>query len=398
MMNKKPKKAKPSVRIKKPLPTHSAREVTEAAAPKHICIVTPHLIDHGPLHETAGAITGLARTLSAAGNRVTLLLVPDFNSIDEGGITHLKNHFYDNHLVEFEVLQEARDLLPGLTYPQKKSVAVYYHLKEKPYDGVYFALEGGLAYYSLLAKETGLFSPRPEIVVLSQSPQLWLSEADRFFLNSVDQLSVHHMEKMSLAWADRVVFQSNAVKAWVAAKAWPLPKDAKVIPPVLPLEWIVPRRDIVSGSASHSAPREIVLMCLWNFRDGLTLACDMLDKLAEDVDQELTVTGFGWFGQILGEHTGGMLVRRSRQWPFRLKLFPHTSIRQIIEYCARTNCLAVIPAWDSASGFWVSACLAAGIPFVTTDAGANGELVPREMRATRTAPVNPKSLSVAVKR
>ena len=370
----------------------------KAAAARHICIVTPHLIDHGPLHEVAGAITGLARSLTAAGNRVTLLFVPEFNSVDEGGVTHLKNHFYDNHLVELEVLLEARDLLPALTYPQKKSVAVYYHIKDKPYDGVYFALEGGLAYYSLLAKETGMFSPRPEMVVLAQSPQLWLSEADRFFLNSVDQLSIHHMEKMSLAWADRVVFLSKSVKSWVSAKAWPLAKVTEVIPPPLPLEWTVPLRGVDQGTASRPPPREVALLCLWNFKDGLTLACDMLDKLAEDAGEELTVTAFGWFSQILGEHTGGMLVRRSRQWPFRLKLFPHTSIRQIIEYCASNNCLAVIPAWESASGFWVSACLAAGIPFVTTDAGANGEFVPQAMRAARTTPANPKSLAVAVRR
>ena len=173
-------------------PNSKADKSAKPNPARNICIVAPHLIDHGPLHETAGAMTGLARVLSAAGNRVTLLFVPEFNTVDDGGINFLKDYFYDNHLVELEVLLEARDLLPSLTYPQKKSVAVYYYLKDKGFDGVYFALEGGLSYYSLIAADTGMFAERPEIAVVAQSPLMWLGEADRFFLRNVDELSVHH--------------------------------------------------------------------------------------------------------------------------------------------------------------------------------------------------------------
>ena len=363
---------------------------------RNICIVTPHLIDHGPLHETAGAMSGLARVLSAAGNRVTLLFVPEFNSVDEGGINFLKDYFYDNHLIELDVLLEARDLLPSLTYPQKKSVAVYYYLKDRDFDGVYFALEGGLAYYSLIAVDTGMFEQRPEISVVAQSPLLWLSEADRFFLRNVDELSVHHMEKMSLELADCAVCLSEATKTWFEKASWKLPKKTDVITALLPSEWsnLPAIRDL--DHHRNGPIREIALLALWNFRDGLTLVCDALDELSKDSPPDVSITAFGWFGQILGEHTGGMLVRRARRWPFRLQIFPHTSVRQILEYCASNNVLAVIPAWESASGYWVSACLKGRIPFVATEAGANGELVPAELKPGAVTKVSAKALSAAI--
>ena len=368
----------------------------QASPARHICIVTGNLIDNGPLLETAGSITGLARALVAGGNRVTVLFVPEYGTVSEGGATFLKNHFYDTHLVELEVLTEARDLLPGLTYPQKKSVAVYYTICERSFDIVYFALEGGLAFYPLVACDTGVYANPPQMVVLAQSPLLWLSEADRFFLATIDQLSIHHMEKMSLALADNVVCASEALRAWFVSKGWQLPDRTEVLEAPLPLEWTVPiqRPDETEGEVR---PREIALLSLWNFRDGLTLACDMLDQLAKQELPPLAVTGFGWFGRILGEHTGGMLLRRGRRWPFALKLFPHASVRQMIQYCVNNNVLAVIPAWASCSGFWVRACLDAGISFVTTDVGANAEAVPPDKRSTHVAPADAKALATRVR-
>lgn len=338
---------------------------------------------------------GIAQALAAAGNEVTLLWIPEPGQISEDEASKLADAYYDLHLIRLDILQQGKDLLPYLGYPQKKSAAVYYHLKEQNYDAVFFALEGGLAYYSLIARELGLFEDGPELAIVAQSPLLWLSEADHFFLSHLDHLACHHMEKMCVELADEVVCLSKSFVKWLKSHGWASRRPPKVIPSPLPREWRVRHRN---GTGSTVPPREIVLLAGGNYREGLTVACDMLDELANLAEGPLTVTAFGWFSQILGEHTGGMLVRRARRWPFKLQLFPSASVRQVIEYCVQRHALAVVPALAASSGHHIAACLDAGIPFVAIDTAPNDELVPSKGKSSQLAPARPKEFAAQVNR
>ena len=77
------------------------------------------------------------------------------------------------------------------------SFGVYSYLKRNQFSEVYVPLEEGLAYYSLLAKETAVYSTGPTINVVALCPIQWLSEVDRFFYWTVDN-------SRSSSWRDIV--------------------------------------------------------------------------------------------------------------------------------------------------------------------------------------------------
>ncbi|WP_189555027.1 glycosyltransferase, partial [Mesorhizobium sp. M1C.F.Ca.ET.204.01.1.1] len=116
-----------------------------------------------------------------------------------------------------------------------------------------------------------------------------------------------------------------------------------------------------------------VVLAGWRVRDGLTLLCDALDTLAPTAPEGLTVTAFGPFGRIMGEHSGGLLLRRAERWPFKLNLLPDADLNARLDHAARTGGLAVVPARAASTGGVVAACIAAGLPVVATNVGANAE-------------------------
>jgi glycosyltransferase involved in cell wall biosynthesis len=340
-------------------------------------------------------MSAIAETLASQGNEVTILWVPDTRLVSEEEINRIKNYYYDYFLITFEVLTASKDLPPSLSYPERRSAAVYQYLKEHKFDVLYFALEGGISYYTMMGKETGLFAPRPVLVIVAHLPILWLSESDRFFLRHLDQVAVAHMEKLSVELADRLICVSTAIQDWMIAHNWKLPQQVDVLPPLAP-EHRRLRADFVFDRSGMEHCDEIALLAGPEFRDGITLFCDAVDQLAKTDIARLKVTAFGPFGQCLGEHTGGMLLRRARRWSFELQIIPRLSYREILEYLYANRVLAVVPSLASATGHWVSACLDSTIPFVTTAVGANAECFLPNPRAPQLAEPEPKRLAAKI--
>ena len=172
-------------------------------------------MEWGACIEVGASMSAIAETLVSQGNEVTLLWVPVAEVIDEKEITRIKDYYYDQFLITVEVLHRAAGLPPNLEHLEGRSAAVYYFLKQQAFDAVYFALEGGLAYYTMLGKETGLFAPRPSLVIVAHSPMLWFSQADKFFFRQWSQASIAHMEKLSVELADRLICVSKHIQAWM---------------------------------------------------------------------------------------------------------------------------------------------------------------------------------------
>jgi glycosyltransferase involved in cell wall biosynthesis len=369
-----------------PPPSHRVRKS------KSICVVTEDFIDWGPRLEVGASMSAIAEALVSEGNEVTLLWVPDTQLVDEDEIRKIKDYYYDNFLITVEVLTNSKGLLPNQNYPARKSASVYYYLKENSFSAVYFALEGGLSYYTMIGKETDLFAPRPALVVVAHSPVQWLSEADRFFLGHREHISVAHMEKFSVGLADRLICVSKGIRNWMVSHGWKLPNRVDVLPTLFPSQWRLHANTQFKRTISGHC-EEIALLAGPDFRDGLTLFCDALDELAKADIARLKVTAFGPFGQILGEHTGGMLLRRARRWPFDVHIIPRLRYREILEFLSANRALAVIPSLASATGHWAAACLDSGIPFIATAVGANEELLSPNPDAPQLARAEPKHLA-----
>ncbi len=366
-----------------------------AHRPKNICIVTGDLMEWGPYVEVGASVAAIAETLVSQGDEATILWVPGLQQIDEEEITRIKNYYYDQFLITVEVLAASTGLPPNLEHLEGRSAAVYYFLKEHAFDAVYFSLEGGLAYYTMIGKEMGLFAPSPTLVIIAHSPIQWLSESDRFFFRQWNQVAVAHMEKLSVELADRLVCVSNHIKEWMITRGWKLPDRVDVLPPLAP----TPRRLRADFQVTRTVAEpcdEIVLLAGPEFRDGLGLFCDAVDELAKAGLPRLKLTAFGPFGQHLGEHTGGMLLRRARRWPFDVQIIPRLQYRDIVEYLSLNRALAVIPSLASETGHWVATCLDSGIPFVATAVGANTELFTAAQRAPQLVEPLPKQLAAKV--
>jgi glycosyltransferase involved in cell wall biosynthesis len=358
-------------------PSSLAKQKTSPVTrrPLNLCIVTQELFGWNEPGEASAALHGLAQQCAAMGETVTLVWIPPFgekNRLDATQAEKLQDYFARNYLITLKILTGSLHLLPVFYSNDKASVAIYHYLKEENFDVVYFALEGGLGYYSLLAAEMGLFRPRPKIYVLAHAPLIWQAESDRYFLQNVPQVAVAHMEKYCAATADGLISPTEFMFRWLRQKEWALPAETCVIPDNRPFEWSgreEPHR------LAERIPNELVFFSGPEFHRGLTLFCDVLDTLAKRPLPPITITLLGRFGRILGEHTGGMLIRRARRWPFDLRMLPRLTEHECLGYLKHRNCLAVIPNFAANAPLAVATCLEEGIPFVATDTGGTAELI-----------------------
>lgn len=345
----------------------------EAAAGRGapICVVTSDIVVDDLLQETAASMVALAQRLALAGHDVTLLWMSG-RSEEADVIARSVRLFQRLYKIKLEAFHHADENIHQLDGPEYLSFGVYRYLTQTPFETVYFPLEDGLAYHALLGAETGVYRQRPRLVVLAHSPLEWVGEADRFLLGTAMQVKISFMERYCAQQADKLICLSAALPHWFQKKGWTLAKDIDVLPALTPLEWL--RAPVPEIEFNRPMPHEILLLASPRFRDGMTLFCDVLDALASFPD-DLRITVIGKFGRILGEHSGGMLMRRGRLWRFPIRLMPKLSLLDGISYAKRRGCIAVIPNFENATGYCVSECIRLGISFIATSVGGNNDRV-----------------------
>jgi glycosyltransferase involved in cell wall biosynthesis len=340
-----------------------------------ICVVTPWIALHDVLRESSSSMVALAQRLALAGHEVTLLwALADPQKVQDKKETI--EYFAQTYSIKLEIFQHAEANAPQYDTPEFRAFGVYSFLKQHRFETVYFPLEHGLAFYALLGKETGTYKDRPRLVVVAHSPIEWMSESDRFFFENLNQVRFAFMEKYCAEQADKLICASADLLRWFKDKKWSLADDCQVLPALSPIEWS--KIPVPDESFGRVPTREIVLIASPRFRDGITLFCDMLDELGKIKTRDFRVTVVGEFGKILGEHTGGMLVRRGRRWNFPLRMMPNLTLLEGLHYTKQTNGIAVFPGFASATGHCVSECIRLGIPFVASAVGGNVEHVAPE--------------------
>lgn len=355
-----------------------------------VCITARELYGWGEVSEAGAGVIAVAQQMAADGDQVTLLWIPPHGEIEAAAAKRLKEYYLDHHLIRLEILTDSRHLMPVLWGAEKQSSAAYFYIKESDFDVVVFALEGGLGYYTILGRELGLVKPALEVRILAQAPLVWRAAANRHFLRDLSDVTIAHMERYCLEAVEEIIYVSDKLPAFLEAQGWKLPQRARVLPIVRQTEW---RGVARAGETEPRAVDEIVLLAGPEYRDGLTLFCDALDKLARASTARLKVTMLGDFGKLLGEHTGGMLLRRARDWPFELILLPRLREQDFLTYLKVPGRLAVVPALDSLVPMWVTTCLEERIPFIATDVGAVAAQIAAEDRARCVCAPNPTALA-----
>lgn len=344
--------------------------------PRNVCIVSEVEFGSTVTADPGSATYALAQHLAATGDTVTLLWVPNptGSQPDEGEIARLGKWCFDNFLVRLELLPQSPELLRGLDSNDKHSVAVYHYLKQNSFEVVYFSLEGGLAHFPAVAKRTGVFPNPPAIVVLAHEPLMWKLEANGRAIECKEQMTVAHMERTSAETCDHLVVTGQSLLDWMTKAGWKLPASRHIAAPLVPQEW---RSNFVVDHyrRRQQLTTEVVHFSGTQARSGLTLFCDALDRLADSGITDLAVTVVGAFGHVLGEHSGGMIVRRARQWPFKLKLLPIRDEPDIFRYLRQSHALVAITHSAAQLPLDVVACLDEEMPFVATDVGSIRDLL-----------------------
>jgi glycosyltransferase involved in cell wall biosynthesis len=323
-------------------------------------------------HEASLCLTALAQRLATSGRSVTLLWVPHERPDDEK-LLSLQERYKKTYGIDVELFEHSDLLIWRFPTAQYYAFGIGAYIRSRNFSDAFIPLDEGLAYYVLLAKETGVLEPETTVHVVASAPIDWCSEADRFFFEELDQLRISFMEKYCAEQADRLILTSSGLHQWMLAKGWKLTPASEVLPSLSPLEWDGEAHP--PDAVDRGASIELVPLIGRRYRDGITLFCDALDKLNDTSNQDITVTFVGPFFKVLGEHSAGMYLRRGRRWRHAIRFARHLNLRGGISYAKQAGAIAVIPNFENAGGYLVKECINVGVPFVATSVGGNTEEV-----------------------
>jgi glycosyltransferase involved in cell wall biosynthesis len=362
-----------------------------------VCVVTGELYGWNNRGDAASAVLAIAQLMSKLGDTVTLLWVPARSELESHDyeIEKVRTSLFERYLIRLVVVSSSPQLFANLYRSDQASLAVYHHLQNNEYDAVYFALEGGLGHFTMTAKQTGMLRQRPALIVVAHEPLLWRCEANRQFVETKADIITDHMERTSVALCDHLVACTQDLIDWMKRDGWTLPESLSILPGMLPSVWRTSGRS-AEKARKRTEPDEIVFIGGPDLRYGLNLFCDAVDSLARNLaSAEITITMIGGFGLLAGEHTGGMVLRRARKWPFRLRILPRLSEEAAVEYLRSRNCLVVIPNLAAQIPQALAVCLDAQVPFIATNVGGTAEMILLE--AASSVLCEPKAGALAAK-
>src|SRR5258707_14839584 len=120
-----------------------------------VCVVCRELTTSDLLKDAALCMIAFVQKLALAGAKVTLLWIPAGHPKPEE-IEDAVSYYRDNFSINVVLYDHAKGLTYQNTAPTHLSLGLYTYLKRNNYSAVYIPLEDGLAYYTLLGRETGV--------------------------------------------------------------------------------------------------------------------------------------------------------------------------------------------------------------------------------------------------
>jgi len=370
------------------LPLRPERSPAMPAGRLRILIATPDL--HGPIRNggIGTAFSELARWLSGAGHRVTVLYT--FGRFSEAEpIEHWQFH-YRQHGVEVVPLPEGDEVTIEASHCAQDAWRVHAWLRTRQadYDLVIFPEWSGVGYYVALARDQGLAYDQLRIAVNAHSPESWALEGNHVLPDYTDLIERDFIERESVRRADWVISPSRYLLDWMQQRKWALPARSKVIPNIL-----------ADGSEPDVASRNthevkgVVFFGRLEMRKGLGLFCDAIDRMPQEARSRIQQIVF--MGKLVsrsGFSSLPYIEQRAASWNVPVEVRADLNRDQALEALRAPGLLAVIASLSENSPYTVVECLCHGIVFLATCVGGIPELVdPRDHAATLFEP-NPSAL------
>lgn len=387
---------------KKPVSSNMQEQIdvtpAKSARSTRVCLVTTEF--HG-LFKNGGigtANTGLAFALLGAGFDVTVA----FADADQHG-PRVKGCNFSELQDQYRELGISLDFVPAnpliaaaFDDPRSAGYCVYLYLKQHAFDVVYFNDCGGLGYFSLLAKRTGVFLNAPRMYVVAHGPHEWVLELNSLRYWSRTPVISAFLERRSAALADALVSPSRYLLDWMRSREWSLPENALVMQNIVRLP-----ESAAPSIRTRQADRisEIVFFGRLEVRKGIELFCDAIDRLNQSIDLSgIRITFLGKFSHVAGLHSGMYVVERARRWQSSLRLLSTYGQEEALCYLNRRGMLAVIPSHAENSPCVVAECLQLGVPFLASSRGGTAELVAPEDREFCLFPPTDEALAARLAR
>lgn len=352
-----------------------ATQPSPGMSPSRICFVT--LEFHG-LFKNGGigtASTSLALALASKGLDVTVV-IPNADELgprlQTGDFESLKAD-YAKLGITLDYVRPHPHIDGSLDEPRTISYCVFLYLQQARFDVVLFNDNGGQAYYSVLAKRTGVFENPPLLCIVAHGPLEWVNELNMTEFVGRGQIAVDYLERSSVRLADILVSPSQYMLEWMSSHDWVLPRRSVVIQNLVDVNGL----EAKSAQSAGSVPvREIVFFGRMETRKGISLFCDALDILDQTTDlSSVTVTFLGKFHRIGSLHSGVYVAERGRHWKASLRILSGYDQNEALEYLRRPGKLAVIPSSAENSPCVVAECLQLGLLFLATNSGGTAELI-----------------------
>ncbi|MSU63938.1 MAG: glycosyltransferase [Pedosphaera sp.] len=189
------------------------------------------------------------------------------------------------------------------------------------------------------------------------------------------------MEQVSVRLADVVVSPSQYLLRWMHEQKWTLPSHTYVEQYVRPATARRPR-PTKDGRVCH--PREFVFFGRLEYRKGLVLFCDALDKLSKE--PALTgymITFLGKSVDLNGKPATEYVADRAKKWPWRHEVISDRDQSGAMDYLQGGARLVVLPSLVDNLPNTVLECLGAALPFIASNVGGIPEMIaPEDLDAT----------------
>lgn len=370
--------------------------------PHRIVIITPDI--HGPIRNggIGTAFAALAQKMAAWGLDVTVAYALGLYS-ETKPVDHWRAYYRARHVHFLPLDKKAFDADGTLTInaPRLRQLAwlIYRWLErhQDDYDLAIFPEWMGLAYYALLAKGQGLAFGALTLAVNAHSPEIWAMEGNHLLPAEPDCLDRDFMERESIRRADWVISPSLYMLDWMRTHQWQIAPRQLVIQNLMLDQEVGPPHNTTTTPPPAT---DLVFFGRLEFRKGLKLFCDAIERLSPEAKQRIRSI------QFLGKaviHADGFsslsyLKKRLQDWSIPTTISTNKDKDQALAELSRPGVVAVMASLVENSPYTVLECLHHGIQFIASNVGGIPELIAAEDKADCLFAPTPSSLAKQIDR
>ncbi len=337
-----------------------------------VCFVTQELPQFLKNGGAGTATLGFAETLAASQFDVSILYITDV-AADDPRLAATTQELKDKgiSLVFLRDVTTYSMVHVNLLY---RSYAIYLWLSDRHFDFIHFADFDGPAFYTMLAKNSGLHFENSQIIIFAHGPHRWACDITEEFYDQ-NRLMVDYMERRSIELADCLMHPSDYIRNYLTSTGLRLPKK------VVRQRGILPALSIAEADGADpvacSGPvriTELVYFGRHEVRKGILLFIAAAAKILAS-DTEMKVTFLGRAGSIYGVDSRQYIKAKLADYADRIGFFSPEDRRDLLPPLQRRSALVVIPSIDENLPNTVFELIQWGVNFIASGVGGIPELL-----------------------